>query len=101
MTLPSSSFDDVPLRPRPCRSLCVGNFLPLAFFTPFAPVLGREPTLVELYSHTHKRQEDQQWVDKHVRRAYEEYTRLRESQAAAGEGSSTGSTDYFNYHTWS
>ncbi|KAH0435231.1 hypothetical protein IEQ34_026641 [Dendrobium chrysotoxum] len=31
----------------------------------------------------------------------EEYTRLRESQAAAGEGSSAGSTDYSDYRTWS
>ncbi|KAH0461952.1 hypothetical protein IEQ34_009527 [Dendrobium chrysotoxum] len=64
-------------------------------------VLGREPTLVELHSHTHKRQEDEQWVDERVRRAYEEYTRLRESQAAAGEGSSGGSIDYSDYRTWS
>ncbi|KAH0450728.1 hypothetical protein IEQ34_021420 [Dendrobium chrysotoxum] len=64
-------------------------------------VLGREPTPVELHSHTHKRQEDQQWVDERARRAYEEYTRLRESQAAAGEGSSVGSTDYSDYCTWS
>ncbi|KAH0469059.1 hypothetical protein IEQ34_002291 [Dendrobium chrysotoxum] len=31
----------------------------------------------------------------------EEYTWLRESQAAAGEGSSAGSTEYSDYHTWS
>ncbi|KAH0467786.1 hypothetical protein IEQ34_002819 [Dendrobium chrysotoxum] len=64
-------------------------------------VLGREPTPVELHSHTHKRQEDQQWIDERARRAYEDYTRLRESQAAAGEGSSAGSTDYSDYRTWS
>ncbi|KAH0458272.1 hypothetical protein IEQ34_013587 [Dendrobium chrysotoxum] len=64
-------------------------------------VLGREPTPVELHSHTHKRQEDQQWIDERARRAYEDYTRLRESQAAAGECSSAGSTDYSDYRTWS
>ncbi|KAH0467879.1 hypothetical protein IEQ34_002912 [Dendrobium chrysotoxum] len=32
---------------------------------------------------------------------HEEYTRLRESQSAAGEGSSAGSTDYSDYRTWS
>ncbi|KAH0454005.1 hypothetical protein IEQ34_018329 [Dendrobium chrysotoxum] len=55
-------------------------------------VLGREPTLIELHSHTHKQWEDQQW---------EEYTRIRESQVVAGEGSSGGSTEYSDYHTWS
>ncbi|KAH0463315.1 hypothetical protein IEQ34_007897 [Dendrobium chrysotoxum] len=30
----------------------------------------------------------------------EEYTRLRESQAVAGKGSSAGSTDYSDYRTW-
>ncbi|KAH0433812.1 hypothetical protein IEQ34_026943 [Dendrobium chrysotoxum] len=35
------------------------------------------------------------------RRRLEEYTRLRESQAAAGEGSSAGSTDYSDYRTLS
>ncbi|KAH0467871.1 hypothetical protein IEQ34_002904 [Dendrobium chrysotoxum] len=64
-------------------------------------MLGREPTPVELHSHTHKQQEDQQWVVECARRAYEEYTRLRESQVAVGEGSSTGSTDYSDYRTWS
>ncbi|KAH0448148.1 hypothetical protein IEQ34_021948 [Dendrobium chrysotoxum] len=54
-------------------------------------VLGREPTPVELHSHTHKWQEDQQWVDERARRAY----------AAAGEGSSAGSIDYSDYRTWS
>ncbi|KAH0436151.1 hypothetical protein IEQ34_026471 [Dendrobium chrysotoxum] len=54
-------------------------------------VLGRELTPVELHSHTHKRQEDQQWIDKHARRAY----------AVVGEGSSAGSTDYSDYRTWS
>ncbi|KAL0906133.1 hypothetical protein M5K25_024600 [Dendrobium thyrsiflorum] len=44
-------------------------------------VLGREPTPVELHSHTHKRQEDQQWIDERGRKAHEEYTGLRESQA--------------------
>ncbi|KAH0468520.1 hypothetical protein IEQ34_003553 [Dendrobium chrysotoxum] len=63
--------------------------------------MGREPTPAELHSHTHKRQEDQQWIDERARRAYEDYTRLRESQAAAGEGSSAGSTDYSDYRTWS
>ncbi|KAI0530960.1 hypothetical protein KFK09_000509 [Dendrobium nobile] len=63
-------------------------------------VLGREPTHVELHSHTHKRQEDQQWADKRVRKAYEEYTRLRESQATAREGSSAGSVEYSDYRTW-
>ncbi|KAH0456407.1 hypothetical protein IEQ34_014314 [Dendrobium chrysotoxum] len=58
-------------------------------------VLGREPTPVELHSHTHKRQEDQQWIDERARRAY------IKSQAAAGEGSSAGSTDYSDYRTWS
>ncbi|KAH0456038.1 hypothetical protein IEQ34_013945 [Dendrobium chrysotoxum] len=64
-------------------------------------VLGREPTLVELHSHTHKRQKDQRWVDEHARKAFEEYTRIRESQTAAVEGSSGGSTEYSDYHTWS
>ncbi|KAL0910878.1 hypothetical protein M5K25_018974 [Dendrobium thyrsiflorum] len=59
-------------------------------------VLGREPTPIELHSHSHKRQEDQQWVDER-----EEYTRLRESQPAAGEGSSYGSVEYFEYRIWS
>ncbi|KAH0448020.1 hypothetical protein IEQ34_021820 [Dendrobium chrysotoxum] len=31
----------------------------------------------------------------------EEYTRIRESQTAAGEGSSGGSTEYSDYRTWS
>ncbi|KAL0928819.1 hypothetical protein M5K25_000741 [Dendrobium thyrsiflorum] len=64
-------------------------------------MLGREPTSVELHSHTHKRQEDKQWVDERARRAYEEYTRLRESQAAAGEGPSGGSAEISDYRTWS
>ncbi|KAL0925378.1 hypothetical protein M5K25_003702 [Dendrobium thyrsiflorum] len=64
-------------------------------------MLGREPTSVELHSHTHKQQEDKQWVDERARRAYEEYTRLRESQAAAGEGPSGGSTEISDYRTWS
>ncbi|KAL0928762.1 hypothetical protein M5K25_000683 [Dendrobium thyrsiflorum] len=33
-------------------------------------MLGREPISVELYGHTHKRQEDKQWVDEHARKAY-------------------------------
>ncbi|PKU64992.1 hypothetical protein MA16_Dca004607 [Dendrobium catenatum] len=33
-------------------------------------VLGREPTPVKLHSHTHKRQEDQQWIDEQARKAY-------------------------------
>ncbi|KAL0924942.1 hypothetical protein M5K25_005803 [Dendrobium thyrsiflorum] len=64
-------------------------------------VLGREPTPVELHSHTHKRQEDQQWIDERARKAHEEYTRLRESQAAAGEGPSGGSVEYSEYCIWS
>ncbi|KAH0456686.1 hypothetical protein IEQ34_014593 [Dendrobium chrysotoxum] len=64
-------------------------------------VLGREPTPVELYSHTHKRQEDQRWVDERARKAFEEYTRIRESQTATGEGSSGRSTEYSDYRTWS
>ncbi|KAL0915543.1 hypothetical protein M5K25_015969 [Dendrobium thyrsiflorum] len=64
-------------------------------------MLGREPTSVELYSHTHKRQEDKQWVDERARKAYEEYTRLRESQAAAGEAPFGGSTEISDYRTWS
>ncbi|KAH0454554.1 hypothetical protein IEQ34_016478 [Dendrobium chrysotoxum] len=64
-------------------------------------VLGIKPTPAELHSHTHKRQEDLQWIDERARRAYEDYTRLRESQAAAGEGSSAGSIDYSDYRTWS
>ncbi|KAH0456591.1 hypothetical protein IEQ34_014498 [Dendrobium chrysotoxum] len=63
-------------------------------------MLGKEPTIVKLHSHTHKRQEDQHGVDERARRAYDEYTRLRESQAVAGEGSSRGSADIFNYRTW-
>ncbi|KAH0468045.1 hypothetical protein IEQ34_003078 [Dendrobium chrysotoxum] len=63
-------------------------------------VLGREPTPVELHSHTHKRQEDQRWVDERARKAFE-YTQIRESQTAAGEGSSGGSTEYSDYRTWS
>ncbi|KAH0455683.1 hypothetical protein IEQ34_015715 [Dendrobium chrysotoxum] len=35
------------------------------------------------------------------RRRLEEYTRIRESQTAAGEGSSGGSTEYSDYRTWS
>ncbi|KAL0904696.1 hypothetical protein M5K25_026832 [Dendrobium thyrsiflorum] len=64
-------------------------------------MLGREPTSIELHSHTHKRQEDKQWVDERVRKVYEEYTRLRESQAAAGEGPSGGSAEISDYRTWS
>ncbi|KAH0465047.1 hypothetical protein IEQ34_005150 [Dendrobium chrysotoxum] len=76
-------------------------FLLTTLIPPDADVLGREPTPIELHSHTHKQQKDQQWVDECARRAYEEYTWLQESQAAAGEGSSTGSTDYSDYRTWS
>ncbi|KAL0925778.1 hypothetical protein M5K25_004148 [Dendrobium thyrsiflorum] len=61
-------------------------------------MLGREPTSVELHSHTHKRQEDKQWVDERAR-AYEEYTLLRESQAVAGEGPSGGSVEISDYRT--
>ncbi|KAH0449533.1 hypothetical protein IEQ34_020225 [Dendrobium chrysotoxum] len=64
-------------------------------------VLGREPTHVELHSHTHKRQEDQQWVDERARKVFEEYTQIQESQVAASEGSSNGSTEYSDYRTWS
>ncbi|PKU67554.1 hypothetical protein MA16_Dca023285 [Dendrobium catenatum] len=32
--------------------------------------LGREPTPVELHSRTHKRQEDQQWIDERARKAH-------------------------------
>ncbi|KAH0461784.1 hypothetical protein IEQ34_009359 [Dendrobium chrysotoxum] len=35
------------------------------------------------------------------RRCLEEYTRIRESQTAAGEDSSGGSTEYSDYRTWS
>ncbi|KAL0911582.1 hypothetical protein M5K25_019734 [Dendrobium thyrsiflorum] len=63
-------------------------------------MLGREPTAVELHNHTHRRQQNQQWVDDRARRTYDDYTRLRESQAAAGEGSSAGSADVSDYHTW-
>ncbi|KAH0464459.1 hypothetical protein IEQ34_007245 [Dendrobium chrysotoxum] len=63
-------------------------------------VLGREPTPVELHSHTHKRQEDQRWVDERTRKAFE-YTRIRESQTTAGEGFSGRSTEYSDYRTWS
>ncbi|KAH0460907.1 hypothetical protein IEQ34_008482 [Dendrobium chrysotoxum] len=67
-----------------CPSWCYSH-LP-----PFAPIrhlvlkemLGRELTAIELHGHTHKWQEDQQWT-------------------GVGEGSSEGSTDYSNYHTWS
>ncbi|KAL0921285.1 hypothetical protein M5K25_008344 [Dendrobium thyrsiflorum] len=64
-------------------------------------MLGRELTSVELHSHTHKRQEDKNWVDERARKAYEEYTRLRESQVVAGEGPSGGPADISDYHTWS
>ncbi|KAH0451125.1 hypothetical protein IEQ34_018424 [Dendrobium chrysotoxum] len=67
----------------------------------YKAVLGREPTPVELHSHTHKRQKDQRWVDERVRKAFEEYKQIRESQTAAGEGSSGGSTEYSDYRTWS
>ncbi|PKU70704.1 hypothetical protein MA16_Dca016902 [Dendrobium catenatum] len=60
-------------------------------------MLGREPTPVELHSHTHKRQEDQQWIDERARKAHEEYTRLRESHAASCKGSSDGSVEYSEY----
>ncbi|KAH0466272.1 hypothetical protein IEQ34_006375 [Dendrobium chrysotoxum] len=66
----------------------------------YKAVLGRESTPVELHIHTHKRQEEQQWVDERTRKAFEEYTRIRESQAAVGEGSSGGSTEYSDYRTW-
>ncbi|KAI0531086.1 hypothetical protein KFK09_000638 [Dendrobium nobile] len=64
-------------------------------------MLGREPTPVKLHSHTHRRQEDQQWIDERAKKAYEEYTRLRESQAASGEGSSGGSVEFSEYRIWS
>ncbi|KAI0524437.1 hypothetical protein KFK09_003806 [Dendrobium nobile] len=63
--------------------------------------LGREPTPVELHSRTHKRQEDQQWIDERARKAHEEYTRIRETHAALGEGSSGGSVEYSEYRMWS
>ncbi|KAI0509892.1 hypothetical protein KFK09_010492 [Dendrobium nobile] len=63
--------------------------------------LGREPTPVELHSRTHKRQEDQQWIDERARKAHEEYTRIRETHAASGEGSSGGSVEYSEYRMWS
>ncbi|KAI0519796.1 hypothetical protein KFK09_007257 [Dendrobium nobile] len=58
-------------------------------------MLGRESTPVELHSHTHKRQEDQQWVEERARKAH-----LLESQAVAGEGSSSSSIEYFEYCIW-
>ncbi|PKU75703.1 Alpha-humulene synthase [Dendrobium catenatum] len=64
-------------------------------------MLGREPTPVELHSRTHKRQEDQQWIDERSRKSYEDYTRLRETHAASGEGSSGGSVEYSEYRIWS
>ncbi|KAI0531065.1 hypothetical protein KFK09_000615 [Dendrobium nobile] len=64
-------------------------------------MLGREPTPVELHSRTHKRQEDQQLIDERARKAHEEYTRLRETHAASGEGSSGGSVEYSEYRIWS
>ncbi|KAL0913173.1 hypothetical protein M5K25_016612 [Dendrobium thyrsiflorum] len=64
-------------------------------------VLGRESKPVKLHSRTHKRHEDQQWVDERARKAYEEYTRLRESLPAEGEGSSIGSAEYSEYRIWS
>ncbi|KAI0492086.1 hypothetical protein KFK09_026351 [Dendrobium nobile] len=64
-------------------------------------MLGREPTPVELHSRTHKRQEDQQWIDERARKAHEEYTRLRETHAASGEGYSSGSVEYSEYRIWS
>ncbi|KAI0488614.1 hypothetical protein KFK09_028453 [Dendrobium nobile] len=64
-------------------------------------MLGREPTPVELHSRTHKRQEDQQWIDERSRKAYEDYTRLRETHAASSEGSSGGSVEYSEYRIWS
>ncbi|KAH0462703.1 hypothetical protein IEQ34_010278 [Dendrobium chrysotoxum] len=65
-------------------------------------VLGREPTPVELHSHTYKRQEDQRWVDERARKAFvKEYIRIRESQTTVSEGSSGGSIEYSDYRTWS
>ncbi|XP_020671983.1 uncharacterized protein LOC110091990 [Dendrobium catenatum] len=64
-------------------------------------MLGREPTPVELHSRTHKRQEDQQWIDERAREAHEEYIRLRETHVASGEGSSGGSVEYSEYRIWS
>ncbi|KAL0926167.1 hypothetical protein M5K25_004560 [Dendrobium thyrsiflorum] len=64
-------------------------------------MLVREPTPVELHSHTHKRQEDQQWIDERARKAHEEYTRLRESQAVASEGPSGSYIEYSEYRIWS
>ncbi|KAL0909979.1 hypothetical protein M5K25_020897 [Dendrobium thyrsiflorum] len=66
----------------------------------YKEMLGREPTPVELHSHTHKWHEDQQWIDERARKAHE-YTRLRESQAAVGESPSGGSVEYSEYHIWS
>ncbi|PKU80603.1 Cytochrome P450 71D10 [Dendrobium catenatum] len=63
-------------------------------------MLGREPTLVELHNHTHKRHEDQQWIDERARKVHEEYTRLRESHAVLGEGFYDGSVEYSEYRIW-
>ncbi|KAH0462633.1 hypothetical protein IEQ34_010208 [Dendrobium chrysotoxum] len=60
--------------------------------------MGREPTPVELHSHTHKRQEDQQWIDERARRAY---VRGLYTASRTLKGSSAGSTDYSDYRTWS
>ncbi|XP_020704969.1 uncharacterized protein LOC110115902 [Dendrobium catenatum] len=51
-------------------------------------MLGREPTHVELHSHTHKRQEDQQWIDERGKKS-------------PCEGYSGGSVEYSEYRIWS
>ncbi|XP_020686615.1 uncharacterized protein LOC110102576 [Dendrobium catenatum] len=64
-------------------------------------ILGKKPTVDALNTRTHQRREDQQWVDHRTRRAFEEYTRLRESHNVASEGSSAASTNCSDYNIWS
>ncbi|KAI0519722.1 hypothetical protein KFK09_007181 [Dendrobium nobile] len=77
------------------------SYVTAELFRRLKAMLGREPTPVELHSRTHKRQEDQQWIDERSRKAYEDYTRLRETHAASSEGSSGGSVEYSEYRIWS
>ncbi|KAI0530949.1 hypothetical protein KFK09_000498 [Dendrobium nobile] len=68
--------------PKPVRDMWFGEFQKQS--------LGREPTPLELHTRTHQHQADHQWVDEKSKKAH-----------STGEGSSSGSTYIFEYHTWS
>ncbi|KAI0497236.1 hypothetical protein KFK09_020459 [Dendrobium nobile] len=57
--------------------------------------LGREST-----PRTHQHQADHQWVDEKAKKAHDDFIRTRESRQSTGEGSSSGSSQISEYHTW-